>query len=737
MSRSITSAPPRNRMARLFCVLALIVTAVSTAATAAAKEPSATVDPQVLAELGTTGQASFFVYLMERADLTGAAVLGTHQAKATHVYQRLTETARRSQAALTAALRERGTPFQPFWISNTILVTGDKALLDELAARKDVDRIEAARTYRIPEPTIGTAGPAINSVEWNITNIQAPRVWSELGVRGDGITVANIDTGVQYTHPALVRQYRGNTGSGFNHNYNWFDPAKVCGNPSLAPCDNNNHGTHTMGTMVGEDATLANQIGVAPGAKWIAAKGCETGSCSSGSLLAAGQWVIAPTDLNGANPRPELAADVVNNSWGGGQGDTWYRDTIRAWIAAGTFPVFSQGNSGSACGSANSPGDNAEAYGVGAYDINNALASFSSRGPSTFGEIKPNIAAPGVNVRSSVANNGYSAFNGTSMAAPHVSGTVALIWSASATLRGDIDGTRALLDDTAADVNATACGGTLDDNNMFGEGRLNAFAAVSAAPRGPTGTLAGRVTDAATGAGIAGAVVQASGPAQRSATTASDGSYTMALSAGTYTVTASHGLYNSRTVSGVAITVNVTTTQNFALTRLPTGTLTGVVTDQASGLPLAGAAVTVSGPTSASTSTNANGRYTFTLPAGTYSVTASMALYHARTVSGVVVQTNLTTTQNLALLPNFGAITGTVTRASNGTVVAGASVTLFGGPGGTFRTTTDSAGRYTITRVQSGQYTLFVSATGCFLSNTTPVIQDGQTLVHNVRLNCT
>ena len=739
-SYAVSSGPPRSRLARLVTALALIVAGIPAfAVSATAGEPAnrATVEPQLLAELAAKPQARFMVYLSERADLGGAQALPTHAAKATFVYERLTETARRSQAGLVGMLAGRGAQFQAFWISNVVQVTGDRALLDELAARPDVARIEADREYRISEPKAVPAPDAgVSAIEWGINNIQAPRVWSELGTRGDGIVVANIDTGVQYNHPALVRQYRGNNGGSFNHNYNWFDPARVCGNPSLVPCDNNNHGTHTMGTMVGDDAA-GNQIGVAPGARWIAAKGCESGSCSSNSLLASGQWVIAPTDLSGANPRPDLAADVVNNSWGGGQGNTWYQETIRAWIAAGTFPVFSQGNSGSACGTANSPGDNAEAYGVGAYDVNNALASFSSRGPSTFGEIKPNIAAPGVAVRSSVAGGGYSSFNGTSMAAPHVSGTVALVWSASATMRGDINGTRTLLDDTATDVSATTCGGTTDDNNMFGEGRLNAYAAVNAAPRGPTGTLTGRVTDAGTGAGIAGATVTATGPSQRSTTTAADGSYTLALAGGTYTVTATHGLYNSGSASGVVITVGQTTTRNFALTRLPTGVLTGTVTDQSSGQPLAGATVTASGPASATVTTGSNGSYTMTLPIGTYTVSASMTLYHTRTVTGVVIQANLTTTRNFALLPAFGSITGVVTRSTTGAPVVGASVTLFGGPGGTFRTTTNSLGRYTINRVLSGQYTLFVSASGCFLSSTQPTIRDGQTTIWNIVLNCT
>src|SRR5206468_1046938 len=197
------------------------------------------------------------------------------------------------------------------------------------------------------------------------------------------IVVANIDTGVQFDHPALVRQYRGNNGDGtFDHNYNWFDPASVCGFPSVAPCDNVFHGTHTMGTMVGDDGA-GNQIGVAPAARWIAAKGCESDSCTVASLLAAGQWVLAPTDLNGQNPRPDLRPHIVNNSWGGGSGDPFFQSTVQAWVAAGMFPAFANGNNGQfGCGSASSPGDYPESYGVGAYDINNTIAFFSGRGPS-------------------------------------------------------------------------------------------------------------------------------------------------------------------------------------------------------------------------------------------------------------------------------------------------------------------------------------------------------------------
>jgi subtilisin family serine protease len=320
----------------------------------------------------------------------------------------------------------------------------------------------------------------ISAIEWNIADIGADHAWNVFGAFGGRITVASIDTGVDFQHPALIKQYRGTLNNGtFNHNYNWFDPAAVC--PAAQPCDNNGHGTHVTGTMVGDDGA-GNQIGVAPRARWIAAKGCESASCSLASLLASGQWMLAPTDLNGLNPDPLRAPHVVNNSWGGPGGDLFYQGIINAWVAAGIFPVFAAGNAGSlGCGSASSPGDNVPAYAVGAYDIGHAIAPFSGRGPSAVDgvTVKPNVTAPGVNIRSSLPGGAYGAFNGTSMAAPHVAGTVALIWGAApAATLGDVPLTRKILDATAINVSDLTCGGVPANNNVWGQGRLDAFTAV-------------------------------------------------------------------------------------------------------------------------------------------------------------------------------------------------------------------------------------------------------------------
>jgi subtilisin family serine protease len=584
---------------------------------AAPSTGDAKVSAAVRAAAEGSSKITFWVTFTGKANLSTAATMKNKADRGAEVRRLKMETAASTQATVRGLLDSAGADYKPYWISNRIKVTGESKLLDTLAARPEVASIEEDKTIKVPDPIVETTtGP--NAVEWGIDRINAPRVWNELGTRGDGIVVANIDTGVQFDHPAVVGKYRGNLGGSFDHNYNWFDPSHVC--PSAAPCDNNDHGTHTMGTMVGDDGG-ANQIGVAPNAKWIAAKGCESSSCSESALLASGEWIIAPTDLTGANPRPDLAPDVVNNSWGGAGFDPFYQDIVDSWNAAGIFPAFSNGNSGPACNTSGSPGLYVNSYASGAFDINNAIASFSSRGPGLNGDIKPNIAAPGVNVRSSIPGGSYANFSGTSMASPHTAGAVALIWSASPALKGDIAGTRALLDATAIDVDATGCGGTAADNNIFGEGRLDAFAAVSNAPRGPLGGLSGVITSG--GSPLAGATVTAAGPINRTFVTGADGAYSFpVLSTGTYTVSASK--FGFVTGTGTAtVTEGATTTLDLDLVAAASSTVSGTVTS--AGTAVAGATVKLIG-SPLQTVTDAAGFYSITAPNGSYTLSVSSPL---------------------------------------------------------------------------------------------------------------
>jgi len=586
------------------------------------------VSAAVRAAASASDKITFWVTFHAKAPLSAAMAKTTKAEKGAEVRRLLLDTATTSQAGVRNLLDNTDADYQSFWIANRVKVTGSSKLLDALAERPEVATIEELKTYKLPEFTPAAANAAPNAVEWGVDRINAPRVWTELGTRGEGIVVANIDTGSQFDHPALVSKYRGNLGGGtFDHNYNWFDPSNIC--PTDAPCDNHGHGTHTMGTMVGDDGA-GNQVGVAPGARFIAAKGCESGNCSDAALLASGQWIIAPTDLNGANPRPDLAPDVVNNSWGSTGFDPWYQAIVDAWNAAGIFPAFSNGNDGPSCNSSGSPGIYNNSYSSGAFDINNVIASFSSRGPGLNGDIKPNLAAPGVNVRSSIPG-GYGLSSGTSMASPHTAATVALIWSASPATRGDLGATQALLDTTAIDVNNTTCGGTAADNNVFGEGRLDAFAAVSAAPRGALGALSGTITSG--GSPLAGATVVADGPITRTTVSAADGTYSFpVLSVGDYEVSASKFGYTTAT-GNATVTEGATTTLNLDLVQAANATVSGTVTS--GGAAVAGAAVQLLG-TALQTTTNAAGFYSITAPQGTYELAVSSPLRCADSVTQTI-----------------------------------------------------------------------------------------------------
>ncbi|NYI07258.1 subtilisin family serine protease [Allostreptomyces psammosilenae] len=622
--------PPTSRRRRTLAVPLTALTALlgpllagagAAAALPTASAPATAVEektePAVLAELAEDGKTTFWVRLAGAADIDAAtAEADSKEERAAAVFRAKTEYAEESQAGLRELLDAVGADYTPFWISNTVQVTGDAKLLATIAELPEVSAVDADEALPLPKPVEGTVEPSVNAVEWNVADIRADDVWADFGVRGEGVVVANIDTGVQFDHPAVAAQYRGRAADGtVSHDYNWFDPAGVCATD--APCDNNNHGTHTMGTMVGDDGG-ANAIGVAPGAKWIAAKGCESSSCSEASLLAAGQWIVAPTDLAGGNPRPDLAPDVVNNSWGGSGYDPWYSDIVDSWRAAGIFPAFSNGNSGPACNTSGSPGIYPDSYSSGAYDSSGAIASFSSRGAGRDGDIKPNLAAPGVNVRSATAGGGYGSLSGTSMASPHTAAVVALMWSASPALLGDIDATAALLDSTARDAANTTCGGTAADNNVFGEGRIDAYAAVDATPRGALGTIAGTVT--AGGAPLAGATVSVEGPLERTVTTAADGTFTLPrLMVGQYAVEVSRFGYFAATGTAT-VTEEATTTADFTLEQAPSATVSGTVTG-AEG-PAAGSTVAAAG-TPVSATTDAAGHYTLTLPHGSYQLIAT------------------------------------------------------------------------------------------------------------------
>src|SRR5919199_4489261 len=261
--------------------LVMVASGLSVGVPAAAADPTEKIESQVRAQLAEKGEATAWV-LVKGGSALGPAAAGIRDRaqRGRFVFDELRQVAAQSQAGIVDLLTRQKVGYRSFWAVNTVKVTANARVLRDLAARPEVERVVADGSVRIPEPKPATAEPGVNTVEWNIDRIGAPQVWQAFDDRGEGIVVADIYTGVQFDPPALVNQYRGNRGGSFDHNYNWFDPSNVCGNPSLVPCDNVGHGTHTMGTMVGSDGDPGpNQIGVAPGARWMTAKGCEGDFC--------------------------------------------------------------------------------------------------------------------------------------------------------------------------------------------------------------------------------------------------------------------------------------------------------------------------------------------------------------------------------------------------------------------------------------------------------------------------
>ncbi|MFJ9128332.1 S8 family serine peptidase [Streptomyces sp. NPDC102340] len=619
--------PSRRRRAvwaaaSLTATAALFSSPLSAVADTTAPAPSGKVDSALEKAVAKGDDATFFVVLKDQADLSGAKKQRTHAAKAKAAYKELRAHAKDSQRSLNSFLDKEKVGHTDYWIANAVQVTGDQDLVARLAKRDDVKQIVKRHSFKLDDmetsdkkvtktrTASGTEASADSdeTPEWGISDIKADQVWDEYKDRGEGIVIASVDSGVQYDHPDLVKQYRGNNGDGsFTNDYNFYDPSGTCPSDGT-PCDNAGHGTHTMGTMVGK-----NGIGAAPNAKWIAAKGCASDTCYDDDLLAAGQWILAPTDHNGQNPRPDLAPNIVNNSWGDPYGTApFYQDILDAWDSAGIFAAFAAGNegNGTTCSTTHPPGSQESSYGVGAYDSAGKIADFSSFGPSPLdGSAKPNITAPGVNIRSTWPGSAYNTIQGTSMATPHVAGAVALLWAAVPSLVGKIDETRALLNEGARDVEDTHCGGTAGMNNVWGEGKLDALATIDKAPH-TAAIVTGKATDKATGAALQGIVVKVTGTTgTRTTTTDADGGYRITLVPGTYDFTLSGYGHAETKVSGVELTTGQALTQDVAMAPVATHKVTGTVLD-VSGKALPGATVEVIGSPVPSVTTDAKGTYT-------------------------------------------------------------------------------------------------------------------------------
>ncbi|MCL4836356.1 MAG: S8 family serine peptidase [Thermoanaerobaculia bacterium] len=457
------------------------------------------VDPELLAAV-PGGSAEALIVLGRQADLAPAGALGTRAEKGRFVVETLRRTAREEQRGLLAALAARGVEPRPLGVADAGAARRAAAALAAVAARPEVAAVEASGRFALPEPPFDDAplppeGP--EAVEWGIAKVQAPLVWA-MGIRGQGVVVGGQDTGYDWDHPALQAQYRGWNGTAADHDHNWHDAVHAgggsCGANSPEPCDDHGHGTHTAGTMVGDDGG-ANQIGMAPEAQWIGCRNMNVGNGTPATYSECFQWFLAPTDLAGQNPDPALAPAVINNSWGcppseGCTDPQILRTVVENVRAAGIVVVVSAGNSGPSCSTVQDPPAIYDAaLSVGSTTSSDTISSFSSRGPVLVdgsGRLKPEVSAPGSSVRSAARGGGYTTMSGTSMAGPHVAGLVALVISAAPALDGRVDAIERIVARSAVPLGTTqVCDVDIPagavPNPTFGHGRIDALAAVAAA----------------------------------------------------------------------------------------------------------------------------------------------------------------------------------------------------------------------------------------------------------------
>jgi len=445
-------------------------------------------------------QAEFMIVLADRADLSGAAALKTKKEKGRFVRDALWNKSQATQGPVLKWLDQHHLEHRSFYIVNAIWVKGRYEDAMALALRSDVSRVEGNPQVRaLPEPEPGVPAPeqpnAPATIEPGITYTHAPSVWAE-GFFGQGIVIGGADTGIRWTHNALKPHYRGWDGVTADHDFNWHDSIHsgggTCGPNSPVPCDDFGHGSHTIGTAIGDDLG-SNQIGMAPQAQFIGCRNMNVGVGSPATYTECFEWFLAPYPVGGdpSQGDPDKAPDITTNSWtcpsSEGCSPTTLQAGVEAQRAAGIEMVVAAGNSGPSCSTVIDPPSLYDAsYTVGALNTGtDTIASFSSRGPVTADgsmRLKPDITAPGTSTRSAynTSDSAYAFLSGTSMATPHIAGAVALLWSAHPELKNNPDATEPVLNSTAVHILSNTCdsGTPTTPNNTYGNGRIDILAAV-------------------------------------------------------------------------------------------------------------------------------------------------------------------------------------------------------------------------------------------------------------------
>lgn len=505
-----------------------------------------------------------------------------------------------------------------YWIANAASMTADAATIRAIAQREDVAEVIEDEVIQL-DPTIEGEQPKGeqdgDGFTYGLKIIKVPELRNVYGLDGSGVVVGHIDTGIDPTHPDLEGRVIA-----------WKD--FVGSKPEAY--DDQGHGTHTAGTVAGGN-TSGLSIGVAPGAKLIVAKAFSaSGSAQTSWLLGAMEWVVDPD----GDPNTPDGPSIVTNSWGGGPGRTVFLEATRAWVALGVFPCFAAGNSGPGAGTVGTPGGFVEAFAVGATTKDDTIASFSSRGPATWDGveyIKPEVSAPGHNVTSAKNGGGYRTISGTSMATPHVAGLYALLKQAQPNLT--IQQAWELIEGTSDDL------GEPGKDNSFGTGRINALTAASIAVSG--GTIAGKLTNADTGAGLYGTIkiLEKDFSVQTNRET---GEFKIVLPEGTYTLSASSFGYTAASGVQVSVTPQQETYVELNLAPAASGTLQGTVKSADTGEQLSATITVLNTPLAPVQTSSETGTFSISLPGGTYDLLISAWGYEPLTAEGVEVTEDAT-----------------------------------------------------------------------------------------------
>jgi len=575
--------------------------------------------------------------------LQSASLAGVEEDR---VVDTLKRQAAQSQEKVLGLLKEKGaTVLNTFWLTDAIVARVPVDLLDEFISLTEVERLFENSAVIIPEPsqeeTLSDSEP---DYAWGIETIGAPEVW-DMEITGSGVRVAVLDTGVDITHPDLAGKMWTDNSADPTYPGGWIE-FDAYGNIVVGstPHDTYGHGTHCSGTALGGDAS-GTAIGVAPGARLMDGLVLPGGSGTLTQIMAGMEWCLDPVDQYG-NSAGE-PADVISMSLGG----YGYYDPLVEPVAniraAGVVLVASIGNSGE--GTSNSPGNIYYSLGIGATDIDDEVALFSSGevvdwAASHVGPyIKPDFSAPGVDVYSSVPGGEYEYWSGTSMAAPHVAGTVALLLEANPTLA--VDEVYDALRETSADL------GDEGQDIRYGWGRISAFAAVALVTLDCG--VEGVVTDAGTDEPLEGVRIFAPGVGQQRYSDSS-GHYRFFLPPGSYNMTAgTFGYYAQDYI--VEVVEGVFTSLDFSLQPMPTGFIEGTVTDAETAELIQGASITLL-DTPLSAATNESGQYSVRAPIGTYDVGAWTWGYRECMATNVTVAENETVIVNLNLEPVLAVV---------------------------------------------------------------------------------